>query len=100
MWIESENPRRKIMSESPEQEAALDAIETKVNALSAADRALLEAYLQSHHDAPNTAEEAVALIPAIEAAIKHVTGVVAVPARVKNAAQTTGAVNPLQPLSR
>jgi hypothetical protein len=85
---------------TPEQDAALDAIESKVNALSATDRALLEAYLQSHHEAPNTAAEAVALIPEIEKAIHTVTHAAISSIPVRDARQTVGASLPLQSLAR
>ena len=87
-------------SETPEQAAALDAIETKIDALTPEERMALEQYLQEHEVPPNSAAEAVALIPVIEKAIAHVAPkAVAVPA-VRPAHQTVGASLPLQPLAR
>jgi hypothetical protein len=88
------------MSETPEQKAALDALETKIDALTPEQRAALETYLVANHPAPQSATEAVALIPKIEAAIHVVTGRSAVRGRIHNPAQTDGAVMPLQSATR
>lgn len=86
-------------SETPEQAAALDAIETKIDALTPEERMALEQYLQEHETPPNSAAEAVALIPKIHEAIAHVTAKPsAAPARPAH--QTVGASLPLQPLAR
>lgn len=88
------------MSETPEQAAALDAIEAQVNALTEEQQEALSAYLQAHHEAPNTAEEAVALIPAVQAAIEHIAPKAAVVVPTRPVHQTVGASLPLQPLAR
>lgn len=87
-------------SETPEQAAALDAIETKIDALTPEERMALEQYLQEHETPPNSAAEAVALIPKIHEAIAHVTAKPAAVAHVRRPEQTVGAVLPLQPLAR
>lgn len=88
------------MSETPEQKAAFDALEEQVAALTPEQQDALEAYLAAHHEEPKTAAEAFALIPAVHAAIKIVAPKPAVANPVRNAAQTVGAVRPLQPLER
>jgi hypothetical protein len=86
-------------SETPEQAAALDAIETKIDALTPEQRMALEQYLQEHETPPNSAAEAVALIPVIEKAIAQVAPKTAV-APARHPEQTVGASLPLQPLAR
>ena len=87
------------VSETPEQTAALNAVEKVIDALSEEQRAALEQYLQEHETPPNSAAEAVALIPVIHKAIEAVTSK-GIPARAPNAAQTVPSNSPLRPLSR
>jgi hypothetical protein len=84
---------------TPEQDAALDALEEKIDALTLEQRAALEAHLVANEVPPTSAEEAVALIPVVEKAIEIVKGVIPVEP-VRNHAQTVGAAHPLQPLAR
>ena len=87
------------VSETPEQTAALDAIEKIIDGLSPEKREALEVYLQEHETPPNSAAEAVALIPAIHKAIESVTSK-GIPARAPNTAQTVPSNSPLRPLAR
>ena len=63
------------VSETPEQAAALDAVEKIIDGLSDEQRAALEQYLQANEIPPSNAAEAVALIPQIHKAIAVVTAV-------------------------